>query len=69
VPEVGLEQPANSSGNIAPSETRGAESGAARVPAISDPNLSKIINAWAKLPEAVRRGILAMIEAAGGEAP
>ena len=68
MPEVGLEHPTKTTGNIAPSETGGAESGApAALTAISDPALAALIDAWADLPEPVRRGILAMVEAAKGE--
>jgi len=68
VPEEGLEHPTKTPRNIAPSETGGAESGAQPAPkAISDPALADLIDAWADLPEPVRRGILAMVEAAKGE--
>jgi hypothetical protein len=35
------------------------------MPAI-DPALAAIIDAWPKVPEAIRAGILAMVRAAGG---
>jgi len=31
-----------------------------------DPDLAAVVDAWPKLPEAIRAGILAMIRAAGG---
>jgi hypothetical protein len=45
----------------------GAESGAvsARV-ALSDPDLTAVVNAWPTLPDALKAGILAMIRATGG---
>jgi hypothetical protein len=45
----------------------GAESGALNLikPSI-DPDLASLINAWPKLAEPIRAGILAMIRAAGG---
>ena len=32
----------------------------------TDPNLAAVIDAWDRLPEAVRAGIVAMVRAAGG---
>ncbi len=48
------------------SNAGGAESGA--VPPIStpnDPDLTRLIDAWPTLPEAIKAGILAMVTAAG----
>jgi hypothetical protein len=65
---LGSEHPQQNSRNIANSESGGAESGAR--PDLSPniaPELAGLIDAWASLPEPVRRGILAMVEAAKGE--
>jgi hypothetical protein len=32
----------------------------------ADPDLASVVNAWDRLPEAVRAGIVAMVKAAGG---
>jgi hypothetical protein len=32
--------------------------------ALTDPDLAAVVNAWDRLPEAVRAGILAMVKAA-----
>ena len=46
----------------------GAEYGApAALPTIQDPDLRRLIAAWPDLPEAVHRGILAMVAAFTGE--
>ncbi|HUT57138.1 MAG TPA: hypothetical protein VNA25_04610 [Phycisphaerae bacterium] len=48
-----------------PVRERGAESGAdSAETAPVHPDLAKVIEAWPTLPEAVRAGILAMVEAA-----
>jgi hypothetical protein len=45
----------------------GAKSGAlATEPRSTDPGLANLIDAWPKLPEPIRAGILAMIRAAYG---
>lgn len=31
-----------------------------------DPDLAAVVDAWPKLPEAIKAGILAMVKAAGG---
>ena len=55
------------------SETGGAESGALEAhkptnqPTVP-PDLVPVVEAWTKLPEAVRVGILAMVQAAGKRA-
>jgi hypothetical protein len=35
--------------------------------AANDPELAKLIDAWADLPQAIRAGIIAMIDAARGD--
>lgn len=46
-----------------------AESGAVhRQTGPEDPDLARIIDAWPDLPEAVRVGIMAMVQAAGPDA-
>jgi hypothetical protein len=67
VPPRGLETPANSPQNSTNPAPGGAKSGAldAKTPAI-DPGLAVIIDAWPKVPEAIRAGILALVRAAGG---
>jgi len=68
MPEEGLERLTKTPENIAHSESGGAESGAPAAPkTASDPALAALIDAWADLPEPVRRGILAMVDAAKGE--
>jgi hypothetical protein len=65
---LGLEHPQQNSSEAADPEEGGAESGApAARTAISDPALAALIDAWPDLPQPVRRGILAMVEAAKGE--
>jgi hypothetical protein len=32
----------------------------------ADPDLATVVDAWDRLPEAVRAGIVAMVKAAGG---
>ena len=61
---TGLEQIAELSRNTEGSQTRDAKSDAngAR-DALIDPDLSVVIDAWPKLPEAIKAGILAMIRA------
>jgi len=71
VPPVGAERAPDSTGKSAISQTGGAESGAvgarnadsaAPSPTPTDPELARLVEAWPKLPEAIRRGILAMVE-------
>jgi len=65
---AGLAHPHNNRKKTAKSASGGAESGA-----LSDlspniaPELAGLIDAWSSLPEPVRRGILAMVEAAKGD--
>ena len=70
MPVEGLEPTDKTLGNIAHSETGGAKSGAPTAPkAVSNPELTAVIDAWADLPEPVRRGVLAMVEAVTGGPP
>ncbi len=77
VPCVGAEHPVDSPKNTAVSGKGGAESGALGAldgyseaseavarPADSDPELARLIEAWATLPAPVRAGIVAMVNAA-----
>jgi len=65
VAEAGLEPICHSTGKTAISETDSAESGAvgARIDEIV-PDLQAILVSWPTLPEAVKAGIVAMIQAA-----
>jgi len=64
IPPRGVEQPHNPSKKTPGSETGGAESGAQRAPnGPIDPQLKQVIDAWSNLPQAVKAGILAMIDA------
>jgi hypothetical protein len=60
---AGFELVAESTGNCGVSTNRGAESGAidASKPA-NDPRLALVIERWTDLPEAIKSGILAMID-------
>jgi hypothetical protein len=62
VPAQGLEQPENSSEKARAPRAGGAESGAVhnQHPA-ADTNLATVVEAWPRLPEAIRAGILAMV--------
>jgi len=64
---AGIEPSPESSGNGGTGDQGGAECGArdARKAEFS-PDLAAVVEAWPKLPEAIRAGILAMIRAAGG---
>ncbi|WP_372922185.1 hypothetical protein [Roseovarius sp.] len=65
----GTEHPQQNSGETAHSHSGGAESGARPdLSPIVAPELAGLIDAWADLPEPVRRGILAMAEASKGPA-
>ena len=55
--------PSFSSGKATFSAVSGAESGAL---AITDPGLAELVEAWVRLPEAMKAGILAMVKAAHG---
>jgi hypothetical protein len=64
----GIEQPADSSGNEGVTPQGGAQSGA--LPGDStpiDPRLAAIIDAWPRLPDAIKSGILAIIQGAEGQ--
>lgn len=64
---AGTEHPLQNSGKTGNSDSGGAESGAQPdlSPSIA-PELADLIDAWASLSEPVRRGILAMVDAAKG---
>jgi len=58
----------NSSVNDTNNTEGGAESGALIAGSLSlDPQLAQIVEAWPKLPEAVRVGILALVDATEGQ--
>src|SRR5262245_25833574 len=76
-PRRGSNNPPNSAGNNGVSQTGGAESGAVAVNSAGptdaeksslvapvDPDLARLVVAWPTLPEAIRRGILAIVESA-----
>jgi hypothetical protein len=58
---TGLEPVKDSSRNTHVSLLSGAECGAY----LNDADLSAVVNAWAKLPSALKAGIVAMVKAAG----
>jgi hypothetical protein len=64
---MGIEPHQHSPENSTNPAPGGAKSGALDLtkPNI-DPALASLIDAWPKLPEAIRAGILAMVQAAGG---
>lgn len=60
----GVEQSADSPENEGVAAKGGAESGALGVGSVpDDPELRAIVDAWSRLPEAIRAGIVAMIRA------
>ena len=62
---AGLEHPAKSSGNDGGGGQSGAECGALGAPnAPLDPDLAVVVDAWPKLPDAIKAGILAIVTAA-----
>jgi hypothetical protein len=67
VEAAGIEPLASSTGNAADRPSGGAESGALTVPAKSggrvEAGLVAVIQAWPRLPDAMRAGILAMVRA------
>ena len=64
VPPRGVEQDQKSSGKTPLSQSDGAESGAVGAPdRPTDPDLQHLITAWPDLPDAVRAGITAMVQA------
>jgi len=65
VEAAGIEPDPKSSGNSGGDDQSGAECGALDAKkADFDPDLAVVVEAWPKLPEAIRAGILAMIRAA-----
>jgi hypothetical protein len=71
--DEGLEQPSDSSGKSADSQTGGAESGAVDAPNANmagsttvptDPVLARLVEAWPELPEHIRAAIAALVRAA-----
>jgi hypothetical protein len=61
----GVEPPPQNTGKTPIPETGGAKSGALLPEFVSiDPDLQRLVDSWPKLPEALRSGILAMIDAA-----
>lgn len=67
--DEGLEQPADSSGKTVSIQRGDAESDALRSQTVPiDSDLTRLVIAWPSLPDAVRRGILALLgEAAKAE--
>lgn len=62
----GVEQQADSTGKSTVRNQSGAESGALGAQnAPADPDLARVVAAWPRLPEPMRRAILALIDAAG----
>ena len=62
---AGIELVPQSSGNNGVGKQSGAECGALGAPeAPIDPDLAAVVDAWPRLPEAIKAGILAMIRAA-----
>jgi len=69
IPPTGLEPPPQNTRKQAVSEAGGAKSGALSTNLIPvDSDQQRILDAWPTLPEPLRAGILAMIEAARIEA-
>lgn len=72
--DTGLELPAYSRGKTGVSHAGGNKSGntaageldAPAVPPVPDAELLAVIKTWSTLPVAVRRGIVAMVQASGG---
>ncbi len=61
---TGLEQTGKTLGNSGNSERSGADSGADPVNSLQiDPDLQRLIDSWPNLPEAVKAGIAAMVNA------
>ena len=62
---TGFEHPHETPTNSSHSDQSGAESGALSAENHpTDPNLTLIISAWPRLPEPIKAGIIAMIQAA-----
>ncbi|MEZ6191413.1 MAG: hypothetical protein R3C45_09005 [Phycisphaerales bacterium] len=66
--DKGLEPATENPAKTAKSDSSGAEYGAQPSPlTITDPELARVVGVWAHLPEAVRRGIVAMVNAGWDE--
>jgi len=65
VPPRGNAHPVKSSGNRRASDSQRAKSSATEPETVPiAPDLATVVEAWPKLPQAIRAGILAMIRAA-----
>ena len=63
----GLELPHENTGKTGVSDQSGTESGALGAQeAPLDPELAAVVDAWPALPEAIKAGILAMVETTAG---
>ena len=60
----GLELPHENTEKKGGADQSGAESGAQEAPL--DPELAAVVDAWPALPEAIKAGILAMVETTAG---
>lgn len=66
--EEGFEPPQDYPEKTTVSEQGGAESGAHTAPtAVPDPDLAAVVKVWPKLSEAVRKGIVAMVQTASSD--
>ncbi len=70
---TGLEPPPETPGKVGGEQQSGAECGAVPPDSVdstrqSDPDLARLIAAWASLPPAIRAGIMAMVIASEGGA-
>lgn len=64
---AGLERTSKSSGKTGGADQSGAESGALGAQNTpSDPNLTRLVSLWPTLPQAIKAGILAMVQATQG---
>lgn len=67
--DTGTELPANLSGTAQGAGQGGSNSGSNRPDSgpPTDPELARVVEAWPRLPGALRAGILAMVASAGGK--